>query len=78
MGIATRLRAVQSTVQIQVGTRRPDRLQDPTSLLFNGYRAFFTVCKVTRVTMHNYLVPKLRIGGAIFLILLYFFMAWTG
>jgi len=36
--VATTLRAGRSEVQIQVRARRPDRLQDPSSLLFNGYR----------------------------------------
>jgi hypothetical protein len=39
--LATRLRAGRSEVQIQVGARRLDRLQDPSSHLFNGYRVFF-------------------------------------
>ena len=38
--VASRLRAGRSEFQIQVGARRPDRLQDPSSLLFNGYRGF--------------------------------------
>lgn len=79
VGIATRLRAGRSKVQIQVGARCPDRLLDPSSLLFNGYRVFFPRGQSGRgmhLTTHTYLVPKLGISGAIFLILLHIFMAW--
>ena len=39
--LATRLQPERSEVQIHVGVRRPDRLQDPSGLLVNVLRGFF-------------------------------------
>jgi hypothetical protein len=52
----------------------------PTSLLFSGYQDSFLGAKWLRheVTTHYCLVTRLRMTGAIPLLLLYTFMVWKG
>jgi hypothetical protein len=49
---------------------RPDRLCGPPSLLFKGYRGCVPGKNGlgVKLTTHLYLVPRLRIGGAIHLL----------
>jgi hypothetical protein len=67
--------------------KRPDRLQGPSSLLCSGSCGSFSCVKQSgRETSHSFLnsaldgelAPRLRISGAIPLLRLYAFMAWTG
>ena len=60
--------------------KRPGQLWDPPSVLFNGYRGSFSQVKQPgrKLPTHLHLVSMLRISGAIPLIPLYIFMAWTG
>jgi hypothetical protein len=79
IGIADRLRAERSVVRISVGQetsypKRPDRLGGLFSSLFIGYRGDRTM----RLTTHSRLVPRLRMSGAVSLLSLHDFMAWTG
>jgi len=53
VGIATTLGAGRSEVQIQVGAKRPDRLQDPSNLFFNGYRGFIPEAKRAGYAVNN-------------------------
>ena len=55
--------------------KRPDRIWGPPSALFNGYRGSFPGVKLTT---HVHLKPWLRVSGAILLLPLYAFVAWTG
>jgi len=52
----------------------------PTSPLFSGYQGSFLGAKWLRheVTTHHCLVTRLRMSGAIPLLLLYTFMVWKG
>ena len=59
--------------------RLPDRLWGTPSLLFNGQRCSFTGVEQPRCEVGQLQVlPRLRISGAIPLLHLCAFMAWTG
>jgi hypothetical protein len=60
--------------------KRPDRLWDLFSVLFNGYQCSFQGWsdRGMTVAIHLHLVPRLRMSRAIFLLLLYVFVASTG
>ena len=83
----TGLRIGWSRVQVTAGARfssfprRPDRLWGPSSLLLNGYPWLFLWVQSSRwirLAIHLYLVPRLRMSGAISLLPLYSFMACIG
>jgi len=85
VGIATRLRDGWSGVLILVGAtdicspKRLDRQWGPTCLLLNGCRGCFSGYSVrgVKLTTQLYLVLMLGMDGAMPLLLLYAFMAWT-
>jgi hypothetical protein len=58
--------------------QHPDSFWGPHSPLFNGYQGSFLDVKQPGQTTHLHLVPRLRMGGAITLLSLYAFKAWTG
>jgi hypothetical protein len=85
-GLGTRLPAGRSEVQIQMWERDfcflqtfLDRLWGLPRVFFNGYREFLSVWskETWDFTTQVYLVPRLRMSGAVPLLPLYVFMVWT-
>jgi len=58
----------------------PDLLWGLRSLLFSGYQCFFLGVhgQGMKLTTHIHLLPRLRMSGAVPLIPIYAFVAWTG
>jgi len=68
-----------STTIFLSSLKLPVRLRGPPSLLFNGQRRSFTGAEQQRCDVDQLqLVLRLRMSGAIPLLHLYAFMAWTG
>jgi hypothetical protein len=76
-----------SRIQIPVRARyfsllqkHPDQLWGPHSLLFDGFQCSFPweISHDMKLRIHGPLVSKLRMSGAVPLLPLYAFMAWTG
>ena len=84
VGIATRPRAGRSGVQIptearDISPKCPDRLYGPPSPVCDGYRGSFQGVKRPGCLVNHSLPPCtcLRMSGAMLLLPLYAFMAWT-
>jgi hypothetical protein len=86
VGIITRLQAGRSRVsnsgrvkRFYSSPERPDRFWGPPSLLLNGYRDFFPGLKRHGLILiaDLYVVPNLRMSGAIPLLLPHDFITWT-
>jgi len=87
-GIAIRLRAGQSGIRIPAATRdffflspKPSGpVLGPNQPLFNGYGFSFLGwnCRCVELTTNLYLLPRLRMCGAVPLLPLFAFVSWTG
>jgi hypothetical protein len=79
MGLQQQLRVSLLTQILHCHPKRPERLWDPPSLLFSGYRGPFSgVKRPKHEANHFHLVPRLSMSGCIPLLPLQYFMAWTG
>ena len=87
VSIVTALQAGRSGLRIQAGARcfslfpkHPNRLWGPANLLSNSCQSMFrrSSGKVGKLTTQLHLAPMLRMSGAVPLLALCAFMAWTG